>query len=34
METEVFPRTYLAGRFPEFAEHFMQGNILILGGPE
>jgi len=30
MEKEVFPRTYLALRFPEFAEHFIQGRVLIL----
>jgi len=30
MEIEVFPSTYLAEMFPEFAEHFMRGDILIL----
>jgi len=30
MEKEMFLRAYLAERFPEFAEHFMQGDILIL----
>ena len=26
----MFPRAYLAERYPEFAEHFMQGDILIM----
>jgi len=30
MEKEMFPRAYLAERYPEFAEHFMQGDILIM----
>jgi hypothetical protein len=30
MEKEIYDRAVLARRYPEFAEHFMQGDVLIL----